>query len=142
MRYTKELQTNVCNDIKEGVSVNECASKYDIPVSVILKWNNLDIPVERAKEIAIRKYQVEVGETEADLTEKLANYFDKNISDDDYLSACDKVSKSLFALASKIIKKERDLSQVPDNGKQSDAQIVVEITNRWKDNKFIRMYAV
>lgn len=142
MRYTKELQANVCEDIKAGLSVNECASKYDVPVSVVLKWNNLDIPVERAKEIAIRKYQVEVGETEADLTEKLAKYFDEDISDDDYIAACDKVSKSLFSLASKIIKKERDLNQVPDNGKQSDAQIIVEITNRWKDNKFIKMLAV
>ena len=142
MRYTKELQANVCEDIKAGLSVNECASKYDVPVSVVLKWNNLDIPVERAKEIAIRKYQVEVGETEADLTEKLAKYFDENISDDDYIAACDKVSKSLFSLVSKIIKKERDLNQVPDNGKQSDAQIIVEITNRWKDNKFIKMFAV
>lgn len=124
------------------MSVNECASKYDVPVSVVLKWNNLDIPVERAKEIALRKYQVEVGEAEADLTEKLAKYFNDNISDEEYLAVCDKVSKALFSLASKIVKKERDLSQVPDNGKYSDAKIVVEITNKWKDNKFIKMFAV
>lgn len=142
MRYTKELQANVCEDIRSGLSVNECAEKYDIPVSVVLKWNNLDIPVERAKEIALRKYQVEVEEAEVNLTGSLSSYFDTRISDDDYLNACNKVSKSLYALASKIVKKERDLNQVPDNGKPSDAQIIAEIVKKWKNNPFLQKFVV
>lgn len=140
MRYTKELQESVCEDIRYGLSPQECSEKWNVPISVILKWNNLSIPVERAKEIAIRKYQVEVSEAEADLMEKLSSCIDPNISDDEYLRISDKVSKSFYALSSKIIRKERDLNQNLDNGKNCDAKIILDISKKWYGNAFLDKY--
>lgn len=139
MRYTKELQAQVCKDIKQGYTAQECSEKYNLPVSVILKWNNLHIPEQRAKEIALRKYQVEVSSAEADLTNKLADVFDPDMTDDEYFEACDKISKTLYSLVSEVVRQERDLNQKTDDEK-NDAQIIVEITNKWKDNKFIKAY--
>ncbi len=142
MRYTKDLQAQVCKEIKLGSTAKDCAEKYGLPVSVILKWTNLSISEQRAKEIALRKYQVQVSEAEADLTNKLADAFDPDMSDDEYFNACDTVSKTLYSLVSEVVRQERDLNQKSDVEDDSDAQIIVEITNKWKDNKFIRMFSI
>lgn len=139
MRYTKELQASVCADIKSGISPNECSEKYNIPVNVILKWNNLDVPVQRAREIALRKYQSEVSEAEASLIGKLSGHFSSDISDDDFIKVEAEVSKTLFALAGDIVKKERELN--PHEDPPSDAEIITEIVKRWNENKFIRRLA-
>lgn len=140
MRYTKELQSNVCSDIKYGLSPQECADKYGIPVSVILKWNDLNIPAQRAKEIALRKYQAEVSEAEADIADKLADYFDPDIDDEDYLKASDKISGTLFKLAERIVTKERNLN--PHEDPPTNAEIIAEITSKWNGNKFLKRFVV
>lgn len=140
MRYTKELQSSVCEDIENGLSPNECSEKYGIPVSVIIKWNNLELPAQRAAEVALRKYQVEVSETEALITNTYNEIIDENVSDDKYFKVCDSVSKSLYKLVADVVTKERQLN--PKEEKKSDAEIIVEITNKWKNNKFIKVYAV
>lgn len=141
MRYTKELQAKVCKEIKRGSTPQACATKYNLPVAVILKWNNLSIPEQRAKEIAIRKYQVEVSTAEADLMNKIGNVLDPEVTDDDYLDACTKASKVFYSLVSEVVKKERDLNQKTDDTKD-DAQIIMEITDRWKDNKFLKAFSL
>ena len=140
MRYTKELQAKVCEDIKNGSTPQECSEKYDVPVSVIIKWNNLEIPAQRAAEIALRKYQVEVCDTEAIITDRLSEVLSADISDDEYFKLCDSVSKSLYKLVADVVTKERQLN--PHEEKKPDAEIIVEITNKWKDNKFIKVYAI
>ena len=138
MRYTKELQENVCADIASGASPQECAEKYNIPVSVVLKWNNLDVPVQRAKEIALRKYQAEVSETEAQLMGKLSGHFSADISDDQFIKVQSDVSKALFSLAGNIVKKERELN--PHEDPPSDAEIIMRITEKWQNNPFLKRY--
>ena len=140
MRYTKELQATVCKEIEKGLTPQECSKKYDIPVSVIIKWNNLEIPAQRAAEIALRKYQVEVCDTEAIITDRLSEVLDSNISDDEYFKLCDSVSKSLYKLVADVVTKERQLN--PHEEKKPDAEIIIEIANKWKDNKFINVYAI
>lgn len=140
MRYSKEMQANACADIKSGLSLSECAEKYSVPVSVIMKWNNLSIPEERAKEIALRKYQVEVSECEADLSSKLSAYFRPEMSDDSYIKVCSKISNLLFGLTAKIVKKERDLN--PKDDEKTNGEILVEIANKWNNNKFIKKYCL
>lgn len=140
MRYTKDLQANVCNDIQNGMTPQQCAEKWNVPVSVIIKWNNLEVPVQRAAEIALRKYQAEVSETEALITEELGDYFSTEVSDDDYFKLCNKVSKKLYKLVADVVTKERQLN--PHTDRPSDGQIIIEITNKWKDNKFIKMYSI
>ena len=54
MRYTKDLQKNVCDDIQFGLTPQQCAEKYGIPVSVVIKWNGLEMTAQRAAEIAFR----------------------------------------------------------------------------------------
>lgn len=140
MRYTKELQSNVCEAIKEGLSPQDCAEKFEIPVSVVIKWNNLEMSAQRAAEVALRKYQVEVCDTEAIITNSLNEIIDADCSDEQYFKVCDSISKSLYKLVADVVTKERQLN--PKKEKKSDAEIIVEITNKWKDNKFIKVYAV
>ncbi len=139
MRYTKELQENVRVDIKRGMSPNSCSEKYGIPVSVVLRWNNINTSQQRAKEIALRKYQDTVSLTETKLEEKISKNLKDSISDDEYLKMCDKISESLYNMASEIIKEERDLNQKQDI---YDGQVIMEITNRWSNNNFITRYAI
>ena len=93
---------------------------------------------QRAAEIAIRKYQVEVSNTEADISSRLDEYLDPDISDEELFRIDSMISKKLFKLVADVVKKERELR--PQEEKKSDAQVIIEITNKWKDNKFIRMY--
>lgn len=140
MRYTKELQADVCNDIKYGLTPQECSEKYNIPVSVVIKWNGLDYSEQKAAEVALRKYQKEISDTETDITDSLARYLDPNLSDEAYFKVCDIVTKPLYKLVKKVVQKERELH--PKEEPKSDAQIIFEITNRWSDNKFIKMYSL
>lgn len=140
MRYTKQLQADVCEDIQFGLTPQQCAEKYGIPVSVIIKWNGLEMTEQRAAEIALRKYQVEVSNTEADITDKLGEFLNPNMSDDDYFKACEIVTKNLYNLVAEVVKKERQMN--PHEDPKPDAQIIIEITNKWKDNKFIKRYAI
>lgn len=140
MRYTKELQANVCDDIQYGLTPQQCAEKYNIPVSVVIKWNGLEISEQRAAEIAIRKYQVEVSNTEADITDSLDKYLDPDMSDDEFFKICDLVTKPLYKLVASVVKKERQLN--PHEDPKSDAEIIIEIANKWKDNKFIKVYSI
>ena len=140
MRYTKELQANVCDDIQYGLTPQQCAEKYGIPVAVVIKWNGLDVTEQRAAEIALRKYQQEVSNTEADITDHIGEYLDPEMSDDEYFKVCDLITKPLYKLVADVVKKERQLN--PHEDPKPDAQIIIEITNKWSDNKFIKMYAV
>jgi len=140
VRYTKQLQADVCEDIQFGLTPQQCAEKYGIPVSVIIKWNGLEMTEQRAAEIALRKYQVEVSNTEADITDKLGEFLNPNMSDDDYFKACEIVTKNLYNLVAEVVKKERQMN--PHEDPKPDAQIIIEITNKWKDNKFIKRYAI
>lgn len=139
MRYTKEMQANVCKDINEGLSPEECSEKYGVPLSVIIKWNNLEMTAQRAAEIALRKYQVEVSETEAIITDGLSDVLSPEVSDEDYFELCDRVSKLLYKLVADVVSKERKLNPREE---KTDAEIIIEITNKWKDNKYIKMYKV
>lgn len=139
MRYTKEIQDNVRSDIKKGLSASECSKKYNLPIPVILKWNNIRTSDQRAKEIALRKYQEVVSFAETKLTEQVSKNLKDTISDDDYLDMCEHVSSLLYKMASEIIKKERDLSQKDDI---YDGEIIMEITERWNKNSFIKSYII
>ena len=140
MRYTKELQANVCDDIRYGLSPQQCAEKYNIPISVVIKWNGLEISEQRAAEIAIRKYQVEVSNTEADIINRLSKYLDPDMPDDELFKICDFVTKFIYKLVANVVKKERQLN--PHEDPKSDAEIIIEIANKWKDNKFIKVYSI
>lgn len=139
MRYTKEVQDNVKSDIKSGLSASECSKKYNLPISVILKWNNINTSDQRAKEIALRKYQEIVSQSETKITDEVSENLKESISDDDYLDMCDRISGLLYKMASEIIKKERDLNQKDDI---YDGEIIMEITERWNKNSFIKSYAI
>ena len=140
MRYTKELQANVCEDIQFGLTPQQCAEKYNVPLSVVIKWNGLEISEQRAAEIALRKYQAEVSNTEADITNRLEEYLDPDMSDEEYFELCNKVSKPLYKLVAEVVKKERQLN--PKEDPKPDAQVIIEITNKWNSNSFIRMYDI
>ncbi len=141
MRYTKELQAKVCKDIKEfGLTPQQCSEKYNIPINVIIKWNNLEITAQCAAVIALRKYQEEVCSTEAIITDKLSDVLDESVSDDEYFKLCDSVSKILYKLVADVVAKERHMN--PSEEKKSDAEIIIEITNKWKDNRFLKVYSI
>jgi hypothetical protein len=109
-------------------------------VAVVIKWNGLEMTEQRAAEIALRKYQVEVSNMEADITDRLGEYFNPNMTDDDYFQACEMVGKKLYKLVAEVVKKERQLN--PHEDPKSDPEIIIEITNKWKDNKFIKKYSI
>ena len=138
MRYTKELQKNVCADIKYGLTPQQCSEKYNVPVTIILKWANLKQSSQRAKEIALRKYQVEVSEAEADIMTKFSPYFARYLSDSDYLKICSKVSEVLYKLSSEIVKKERDLNPHQDTPDCID--IICGIAGKWSENPFLKNF--
>lgn len=141
MRYTKEIQKNVCDDIQYGLTPEQCAEKYNVPLQVIIKWNGLEMTEQRAAEIALRKYQVEVSNTEAIITNNIDEYLDPDISDDDFDRVCNYISKPLYKLVAEVVKKERQLKPAAEE-KKSDAQIIVEITKRWSNNQFIKKYSL
>ena len=136
MRYTKDLQIAVCNDIEKGISIDKCSVKYSIPVTVIQKWCNLDITEEQAKVIALRKYQVEVSTAEAKIFTDLSHILNPDISDETYDKACNKLSSKLYALVAEIVKKERILT--PREEPKTDAELIIEITDKWNRNQFIK----
>lgn len=133
------MQANVCKDINEGLSPEECSEKYGVPLSVIIKWNNLEMTAQRAAEIALRKYQVEVSETEAIITDGLSDVLSPEVSDEDYFELCDRVSKLLYKLVADVVCKERKFNPREE---KTDAEIIIEISNKWEDNKYIKMYKV
>lgn len=139
MRYTKELQDNVKTDINRGLSAEECSKKYDIPVSVILRWNNINTTDQRAKEIALRKYQENISSTEINLTNRISKSLKDDVSDDEYLELCDKISGELYSMAAEIIKQERDLNQKRNI---YDGEILLEITDRWNNNDSIKKFSI
>lgn len=139
MRYTKELQENVCNDIKYGLNPQECATKYNIPISVVMKWNNLDMTEKKASEIALRKYQVEVSNAEQAITNKLTSFLDPEISDEDFFKICEIINKPLYIMAAEIVKKERQLN--PKEDTPLNDEIISEITKKWGNNMNIKKYA-
>jgi len=140
LRYSKELQANVCKDVSNGVSPADCAKKYGIPIGLVVRWNGLEVSEQRASEIALRKYQVEVSETEAVITDKISNYLSKNISDDEYFRICDSVSKMLYKLVASVIQKERQLN--PSKDKKTDVEIIADLTMKWRNNKFIKAWKI
>ena len=140
MRYTKEVQSNVCKDIQFGLTPQQCSDKYGVPVSVIIRWNNLEMPAQRAAEIALRKYQSEVSGAEARIMDAFSECLDPDVSDEMLFRAEESLSRMLFRLVADVVSKERRLN--PQRDKPSDAQVIIEITNRWKDNRFLRMYDI
>jgi hypothetical protein len=65
---------------------------------------------------------------------------DEDVSDDDYFRLCDSISKTLYKLVADVVTKERQLN--PHDEPKSDAEIIIEITNKWKDNKFLKVYSL
>ncbi len=109
-----------------------------MPVSVILKWGNLDVPVQRAKEIALRKYQVEVSNAEAVFSGKLSQYLSTDIDDDDFMRLENDISKTLYSLVTEVVKKERELN--PHEDPPSDTEVIKMITEKWSKNQFLKKY--
>lgn len=139
MRYTKDLQINVCSDLQNGLSVTECSKRYNIPTEVVQKWGSLDFSEERAKEIALRKYINEVEDTDNEITGKINLVVNPEISDNDWDGVCLNVQKSLLSLVSKVVRKERNLN--PESFDAiSDEQIIQNIVDKWKDNPIIPYY--
>lgn len=139
MRYTKGLQTKVCSDLKKGVTVSECSSKYNIPSEVVQKWGCLDFSEERAKEIALRKYINEVEDADSEITGKVNIVVDQNISDKKWDEVCLDVQKSLLSLVAKVVKKERNLNPGSFDS-LSDEQIINNIVDKWKNNPIMPYY--
>ena len=138
MRYTKEIQKEICVKISEGYSVEECSRKYNIPVSVILKWTNTDVSDQDLKTTAVRKYQSEVSEIEARVMGKISEYMVDNLSDDEFVKLSNGVSKELYNLVAGIIRKERYVhSSTPA---ADENQIIQEIVKKWISNPFLKNY--
>ena len=139
MRYTKTLQAAVISDTNAGISPQECSKKYNLPISVVLKWSNIKTSEQRAKEIAVRKYQVEVSDAEAEVVNKITQYLSPDLSDNEYLTACEKISKELYNLVSNVVKKERDLN--PHEDPKDNLEIIQEIVDKWLQNKELEKYS-
>lgn len=137
MRYTKQLQAEVKAEISKGATAQECSEKYGVPVSIIVKWNDLKVPVQRANEIAVRKYQSEVLETETAIDSCVVGIIRPDISDESYLKTCENISKKLFELVSKVVSKERELNP---HIEKFDSDVIDEITQKWANNQFIKRY--
>lgn len=140
MRYTKALQKKVYEEIKNGVSPAKCSEDYGIPMPIIIRWAGLDLTEQRAKEIAIRKYQPEVSEAEAEITGTFSAHLSQSISDADYLGICRKVSKSLYSLTADIIRRERRMA--PPEEPEADGKRIIEIAEKWRENPFIQKYSL
>lgn len=140
MRYTKALQKKVYEEIKKGVSPDKCSRDYGVPVAIIVKWAGLDLTEQRAREIAVRKYQPEVSETEAEITGTFSVHLCEDISDADYLGVCRKVSKSLYALVADVIRHERQMD-IPEE-QEPDGEKIMKITEKWRENPFIQEYSL
>lgn len=137
MRYTKQLQADVKKEIANGMSAQDCAKKHGIPLSVVVKWNDLKVPVQRANEIAVRKYQTEVLDTETAIDRCVVGIIRPDISDESYLKTCENISKKLFELVSKVVSKERELNP---HIEKFDSDVIDEITQKWANNQFIKRY--
>ena len=108
MRYTKELQMAVVEDIQGGMNAAAAAAKYNIPEDVALRWANLDYSFERAKEAAMHCYSPLIGETEADITNDVAECVNCSSMDDDaWDKFCQRVFKRVFNCAAKVVQSER-----------------------------------
>ena len=138
MRYTKELQNKVRWEIDNGCSPSECAKRYELPIAVILKWGSIETTEERAKEIALRKYQEEVCDFESQIFNQISPKLNPNISDTEYLRLSNKVSGMLYSLVSKVVKKERDIN--PHEDKKSNGEVILELTRKWTSNVMIKKY--
>lgn len=139
MRYTKDLQSQVIKEIENGISPSECAEKYNVPLAVIIKWGNIETTEQRAKEIALRKYQEEVSDFESQIFNQISPRLNPNISDTEYLRLSTKVSNMLYSLVSQVVKKERDIN--PHEDKKSNGELILEIAKKWTSNKLIAKYS-
>ena len=140
MRYTKELQEKVCADIKSGLTPSDCAAKYNIPLSIVIKWNSLDIDENKARTIAVRKYQVEVSNCEGRIARSIQPCLANNLSDSVYLKSLEQISSNLYTLVADVVKKERDMN--PHEDPPSNGEIIASIVRKWTSNRFIKKYSV
>lgn len=138
MRYTKDLQSKVKQEIDNGCSANECAERYGLPIAVILKWGNIETSEQRAKEIALRKYQEEVSDFESQIFNQISPRLNPDISDTEYLRLSNKVSGMLYSLVSQVVKKERDIN--PHEDKKTNGEVILELTKKWTSNLMIKKY--
>lgn len=137
MRYTKELQSSVCKEVKEGMNPVKCAESHGLPLSIVMKWSGIEFPSERAKEIALRKYQPEITDSEIKTVRRLEKFLPKDMADDDYVAVCKAVSKTSCELVTEIVRQERNLNP---HDEPLDCEIIAEITRKWNSNKFIEKY--
>lgn len=138
MRYTKELQKKVCDEIEQGFSPEECARKHGLSADVVIKWTKVNLTMQRATEVAVRKYQTEVSAAECEITNEVSPLLDSNIKDRDYLRMCEKITKSLYGLVSNVVIKERDINIRQESSRE--AMAILRIADKWRQNPFISLW--
>lgn len=138
MRYTKELQEKVCDEINQGVSPEECARKHGLSADVVIKWTKVNLTAQRAAEVAVRKYQTEVTAAECEITNEVSPLLDTEIDDKDYLKMCEKITKSLYGLVSNVVIKERDINISQKSSRETAA--ILKIADKWRQNPFIGIW--
>ena len=68
---------------------------------------------------------------------KLDEYLNPDISDEQLFKLDNFLSKKLFNLVAEVVKEERQLYPPKTEG-----EIIIEITNKWINNKFIHLYRI
>lgn len=132
MRYTKELQMAVVEDIQNGMNAAAAAAKYNIPEDVALRWANLDYSFERAKEATMHRYSTIIGETEADITNDVAECVDCcDMDDDAWDKFCQRVFKIVFNCVAKIVQLER--RTYTSNSTEKDILQHINVFNKQKE---------
>ena len=138
MRYTKELQKTVCYEIEQGVSPEECAKKHGLSADVVIKWTKVNLTMQRATEVAVRKYQTEVSAAECEITNEVSPLLNPKVKDKDYLRMCERVTKSLYGLVSNVVIKERDINISQESSRETAA--ILKIADKWSQNPFISLW--
>lgn len=131
MRYTKNLQMAVVEDIKDGMEIGACAAKYKLPEEVVIKWANLDYSFERAKDVTMHRYSPVISETEADITNLTAEAADcADMDDSEWDKYCKGVFSKVFNCVAKVVQAERKV--FTSNAGEKDALLHLKVYEKQK----------
>ena len=121
MRYTDEVQRMVVDDFQKGLSVKDCAVKYDLSLSIVHKWvshlQKKDSTIKGRFQPLVLLYEAAV---ESLIAEEVPGIYEA--TDEEWESLCERLEGLLFNFVEDVLEretkaqiKEEDLGETDEN---------------------------
>ena len=121
MRYTDEKQRMVVDDFQKGLSIKDCAVKYNLSLSIVHKWvshlQKKDNTIKGRYQPLVLLYEAAV---ESLIAEEVPGIYEA--TDEEWEALCERLEGLLFCFVEDILEretkaqiKEEDLGDADEN---------------------------